>query len=124
MNLSDANIILDESMPIVQLAIERRQQAVRESRYAVGATEEPSQLKMVKSGSLDNDMSPSLGRKFLGERFLSFARSDSHRSDSSAMSSPKKSSVTNSPILKKLDVMQDNGYRMKKSTSQDDKVCS
>ncbi len=54
----------------------------------------------------------------------SFVRSDSLRSDSSATSSPKKSSVVNSPLLKRLDVLQDSSQnsQIRKTSSQEDKV--
>ncbi|XP_065071560.1 tyrosine-protein phosphatase non-receptor type 13-like isoform X2 [Rhopilema esculentum] len=122
MSLHDANTILEEAFPIVQLAIERRKQAVRESRYAVGTPGSSSQFRAEKSSSLDRDNSLNAARKISGSFNRSlppYIRSDSLRSDSSVSSSPRKMSITNSPVLKRLDV----GYngRTRKTSSQAEK---
>ena len=123
MSLHDANTILEEAFPIVQLAIERRKQAVRESRYAVRAPGSSSRFRAEKSSSLDRGNSPNPARKMSGSFNRSlppYIRSDSLRSDSSVSSSPRKMSITNSPVLKRLDV----GYngRTRKTSSQAEKV--
>ena len=120
-SLYDANVILEEANPIVQLAIQRRNQKSRESRYAVDERERRlSAAKRKMSG--DGTMPRSENGAKLS---FPFARSNSWRSDSSvSSSSPKKSSVTSSPVLKRLEVAQDSGlgFRLKTSGSQEDKV--
>jgi len=118
MSLYDANTILEEANPIVQLAIQRKNQRSRESRYAVDERERKlSAAKRKISG--DGTM-----QRLENGAKLSFARSNSWRSDSSiSSSSPKKNSVTSSPVLKRLEVAQDSGqgFRLKTSSSQEDK---
>ena len=120
MSLNDANVILEDAMPILQLAVQRKKQNVRESRYAVGG--DASKLSGERRKMPGNGTKPQLegGNKST----FPFARSDSWRSDSTVSSSPKKSSITNSPVLKRLEVVQDGGQslRMRKSSSQEDKV--
>ena len=119
-SLQDANVILNDANPIVQLAIQRKTHTSRQSKYAIdGSGRKLSTEKRAMSGDwtkppLEN------GTKTL----FPFARSDSWRSDSSVSSSPKKNSVTNSPVLKRLEVAQDSGVglRLRKLSSQEDKV--
>ena len=119
-SLHDAHIILRDANPIVQLAIQRKNQASRTSKYAVDGSERKlSEERRKISG---NGTRPPLEPRIKAS--LSIARSESWRSDSSVSSSPNKSSITNSPVLKRLEVTQDGVQvsRMKKSGSLDDKV--
>lgn len=144
-SLDEANTILEEAMPIVQLAIQRRKQVTRGSRYAVGGGGDEQSRKVSDNGrKLSGDMRQASGgvREFWGEGTIStghgrkisgseearfahrFARSDSWRSDSTTSSSPKKSSITNSPVLKIIEVTQDGSQsmRMRRASSHEGKV--
>ena len=123
LSLEDANGVLEEAVPIVQLAVQRRKQASRESRYALGGNSTKAHANGTNMFG-DGTKTSATERKISSEALLKFARSDSWRSDSTVSSSQKKNSITNSPVLKRLEVTQD-GYqstRFRKSSSMDDKV--
>ena len=119
-SLHDANMILLDANPIVQLAIQRKSQASRTSKYAVDETGRKlsGERRTISVDGAKPPLEPGI------KASLPITRSESWRSDSSASSSPMKSSVKSSPVLKRLQVTQDGGQgsRMKRSGSMEDKV--
>lgn len=132
LDLPSATRILEAARPTVQLAIKHCSQPSKQSKYAVGAVEDasPFDIRQISSGygTDGSGISSKQGKNTLvpfSRSVQSFARSDSLRSDSSASSTPRKtSSVLSSPLLKKLDVFQGQGSTasMRRTESQENKV--